>query len=284
MQSVFALLLLKGILVGSIYALISLGFNVIYRTTGVLNFAQGEFVMVGSLLTAWLFGTVEVTLLAAVPLGILGAALAGLLVDRLAIGPVRSAPPVVHIIVTVGASLVIRAGAALIWGTEPYHLPPLQEGGFKALGVGVDYQSLWMALVAAVSMIALAAFFGLTATGRAMRACAENAEAARLCGVQPARMSAFAFGLSGALAGLAGILLTPVISMSYDRGTMLGLKGFAAAILGGLGHPIGGVASGLCLGVLEHFSAWFSSAFKETLALGIVVLALVFRPRGLWVK
>ena len=114
-----------------------------------------------------------------------------------------------------------------------------------------------------------------------MRACAENRDAARLCGVQADRMSTLAFGLSGLLAGLAGILLTPLLSMSYDRGTMLGLKGFSSAIIGGLGHPAGGVLGGLLLGVLEQYCTWFSSVYKDTLALGMVLLILLLRPKGL---
>jgi branched-chain amino acid transport system permease protein len=115
-----------------------------------------------------------------------------------------------------------------------------------------------------------------------MRACAENPEAARLCGVSPGRMSGMAFGLSALLAGIAGVLLTPMVSMQFDQGTMLGLKGFSAAILGGLGNPVGGVLSGVLLGVLEQYSAWLSSAYKETLALAVVVVVLLARPKGVF--
>ncbi|MCX6905400.1 MAG: branched-chain amino acid ABC transporter permease, partial [Verrucomicrobia bacterium] len=125
-------------------------------------------------------------------------------------------------------------------------------------------------------------FFRFSTTGRAMRACSENAEAARLCGVSPGRMSALAFGLSAMLAGVAGVLLTPMLSMQFDQGTMLGLKGFSAAILGGLGNPVGGVVSGLLLGVVEQWSAWVSSVYKETLALAMVVAVLLLRPGGVF--
>lgn len=284
MEHAAVLLCVKGIMIGSIYALISLGFNVIYRTTGVLNFAQGEFVMIGGLLAAWLQATGRIPLFAALLGGIAGAAIVGFLVDALAIRPARHAKPVVHIIITVGVSIVLRNLASLIWGTEPYHLPPLQPGVTRLAGVPVEYQSLWMLAAAGLCMAALALFFRYGSMGRAMRACAENPEAARLCGVSPGRMSAAAFALSAALAGIGGVLLTPMLSMSFDRGTMLGLKGFSAAILGGLGQPVGGVVSGLLLGVLEQYSAWVSSVYKETLALTFVVLVLLFRPRGLFAK
>ena len=279
----FAVMLgVKGIMVGSIYALISLGFNVIYRTTGVLNFAQGEFVMIGGILSAWVFAKNLVPLWGAVLTGALGAAAVGWLVDRLAIRPARQARPAILLIITVGVSIVLRAAAALIWSTDPYHLPPITPGGLKLGGVMVEYQNLWMLGTAAVCMAGLALFFSYSETGRAMRACAEDPLGARLCGVSPGKMSALAFSLSAFLGGLGGALLTPLLSMSFDRGTLLGLKGFSAAILGGLGHPAGGVASGILLGVLEQYSAWFSSVYKETLALTFVVAMLLLRPKGLW--
>ncbi len=284
MQEYAAILCVKGIMIGSIYALISLGFNVIYRTTGVLNLAQGEFVMWGGVMAGWAHGIMGWPLGGAILTGVIGTVLVGLVVDQVAIRPARGSAPVVQIIITVGISIVLRSMAALIWGTEPYHLPPIQGGGVHFLGVFLEYQSLWLLGVVAVCMTALALFFMYARLGRAMRACAENAEASRLCGVSPDRMSAMAFGLSALLAGLGGVLLTPILSMSFDRGTMLGLKGFSAAILGGLGHPIGGVFSGLFLGVLEQFSVWYSSVYKETLALSIVVLVLLFRPRGLFTR
>lgn len=284
MQNVALMLCVKGIMVGSIYALISLGFNVIYRTTGVLNFAQGEFVMIGGILAAWLRESAHVPLAAAMLGGVAGAGVVGMLVDGLAIRPARRASPTILIIITVGVSIILRAVAALVWGTDRFHLEAVRPGTVSLGGVVVEWQSLWMLLSAAGGMTVLALFFRYSRTGAAMRACAENAEAARLCGVSPGRMSTLAFGLSAALAGLAGVLLTPLLSMQFDQGTMLGLKGFSAAILGGMGNPVGGVASGLVLGVLEQFSAWISSLYKETLALAVVVTVLLIRPKGLFTK
>ncbi len=281
MGNTFILLLVKGVMIGSIYALISLGFNVIYRTTGVLNFCQGEFVMIGGVVAAWAASSGSLPLWGALAVGVLAAALTGVLVDLLAIRPVRRAAPVIHIMITVGVSIILRAGVSLVWGTEPFHLPPIQTGAVACAGVAVQYQDLWILGTAALCMGLLSLFFRYARTGRAMEACAENAPAASLCGVSPGRMSALAFGLSAGLAGIAGVLLTPMLSMSYDRGTWLGLKGFAASILGGLGNPIGGVVGGLLLGVLEQYSCWFSSVYKETLAFALVVIVLLVRPRGL---
>ncbi|MGO8678498.1 MAG: branched-chain amino acid ABC transporter permease [Limisphaerales bacterium] len=284
MQNIALMLGVKGVMVGSIYALISLGFNVIFRTTGVLNFAQGEFVMIGGVLSAWLYGTGRVSLGAAMGLGVLGAGVVGVLVDLLAIRPVRKAKPVIQIIITVGVSIVLKALAGLVLGTDRFHLPPIRPGSVEVGGIQVELQSLWILGTAAVCMAGLGLFFHSTTAGRAMRACAENPDAARLCGVNPGRVSALAFGLSALMAGMAGVLLTPMVSMQFDQGTMLGLKGFSAAILGGLGNPVGGVLTGVLLGVLEQLSAWMSSVYKETLALALVVVVLLLRPKGVFSK
>lgn len=284
MDSFFGLVLLKGIIIGSIYALISLGFNVIYNTTGVLNFAQGEFVMVGGIAAAWAATVPAWPLPAAIVFGAILAGLVGILLEVLAIRPARKASPVNLLIVTIGASIVIRAAASLVWGTEPYQLAPVSEGSVSIFGISTDYQSLLIVAVAAACMLLLSIFFRRTTSGRAMRACAENAEAAQLCGVSTRRMSTLAFGLSALLGGIGGIMVTPLLSMSFSSGTSLGLKGFAAAILGGIGNPIGGVVGGVLIGMLEQYSCMFSSAYKDTLALAIVVLILLLRPRGLLVK
>lgn len=284
MQNIALMLCVKGIMIGSIYALISLGFNVIYRTTGVLNFAQGEFVMIGGIFAAWLYAKGVMPLLGCLVLGLLGAGMAGVVVEALAIRPARHASTVNQIIITVGVSIILRALSALVWGTDRFHLPPLMTGSTRIAGLQIESQNFVMLGAATVCMAALALFFRYSPTGRAMRACSENPDAARLCGVSLERMSALAFGLSAMLAGMAGILLTPMLSMQFDQGTMLGLKGFSAAILGGLGNPIGGVLSGLLLGIVEQWSAWVSSVYKETLALALVVIVLLLRPKGVFAR
>lgn len=281
MDGLGSLFLIKGIIIGSIYALISLGFNVIYRTTGVLNFAQGEFLMVGGIVAGWSFGVLQLPLIISLLAGLTAAVVTGMLIDGLAIRPVRNATPVTHVIITIGASIIIRSIVSLVWGTEPFHIPVLKEGAVNLAGAAIDHHSLLIVAIASACMLLLAAFFRGTTTGRAMKACAENPEAARLCGVSIGRMSTVSFGLSALLGGIGGLMVTPLLSMSFDQGTMLGLKGFAAAILGGMGNPVGGVVGGIVLGVLEQYSCWFSSVYQDTLALGLVVLILIVRPRGL---
>ena len=236
--------------------------------------------MVGGM-AAWANTALGWPLPLALLLGIGAAGLVGMLLELLAVRPVRAANPVMHIIVTIGASIVIRAAVSLIWGTDLYHLPPLREGSVHFAGMAYDLHSLLILPIAAACMLALVLFFRFTRAGQAMQACAENAEAARLCGVRVGRMSLLAFSISALLGGIGGVMVTPLLSMNSEGGTMLGLKGFSAAILGGSGNPVGGVVGGLLMGVLEQYSAWFSSLYKDTLALAVVVIILLVFPKGL---
>lgn len=275
------LFVVKGIVIGSIYALIALGFNVIYSTTGIINFAQGEFVMIGGLTAAWLNVVMKLSLPIAIAGGLAAAALAGLITYVLGIRPAKGASPVTYIILTIAASIVLKAAASFIWGTDSFTLAKLNEGSVR-MGAGeVDNHSLLVIPIAAACMLALTLFFKFTRAGRNMRACAEKKEGARLCGISVDTASAGSFALSAALAGIGGVMLTPILSMRFDTGTMIGLKGFSAAILGGLGNPIGCVVGGLLIGVMEQFICYFSSGYKDILALVIVVALLIFRPKGL---
>jgi branched-chain amino acid transport system permease protein len=283
----------NGVVIGSIYALIALGFNVIYSTTGIINFAQGEFVMVGGIAAAWsheLFVRVpflashHLALPAAILAGIVLAGVIGLLSYSLGLRPARGASPVTYIIITIALSMIIKSLASFAWGTEPYTLHKIVEGGAR-IGAGViDGHSLMVIPVAAACMGLLVMIFRMTRIGLNMRACADNREGARLCGISVERSGLAAFGLSAALAGVGGVMVTPILSMQFDGGTMIGLKGFSAAILGGLGNPVGCVAGGLLVGLIEQFICYFSSGYKDILALMIVVVILLLRPRGLLSK
>jgi branched-chain amino acid transport system permease protein len=240
--------------------------------------------MIGGVAAAWAFSVMHWPLAVALLFGVLVAGLVGLLLDVLGLRPARKANKVTQIIITIGGAIVIRSAASLIWGTEESHLPKLAEGSTHIAGANVDYHNLLIPAAAAICMILLTLFYRRTSAGRAMRACAENPGAARLCGVSVGQMSAAAFSVSAILGGIGGVMVTPMLSMNFERGTQLGLKGFAASILGVLGNPVGGVVGGLLIGVLEQYSCWFSSMYKETLALVVVVVILVLRPRGLLSK
>ncbi len=274
----------NGVVVGCIYALIALGFNVIYSTTGIINFAQGEFVMIGGLTTAWAIESLRLPLPLAMATGISVAALVGLLSYLMGVRPAKNASPVTYIIITIAISIVLKCAASFAFIVKPYTVPKFIEGTV-AIGAGqVDKHQLLVIPVVAACMLLLLAFFKRTRTGRNMRACAESREGAKLCGISVEAASAKSFAIGAALAGVGGVLVTSMYSMQFDGGTMIGLKGFSAAILGGLGSPAGCVLGGLMMGLLEQGIKLKSPEYADILALAVVIVMLLIRPKGLVAK
>ncbi|HSB69382.1 MAG TPA: branched-chain amino acid ABC transporter permease [Candidatus Methylomirabilis sp.] len=276
-------LILSGLTTGSIYALIALGFVTIYNVTGIINFAQGEFAMLGAMLAVSLLPLglppPLVFLLAVAGVVLIGAGL-----ERMAIHPARRASPVTLIIITIGADIAIRGIALLIWGTDPYPLPAFTAGPPLVLaGAVLTRQAIWIMGTTAVALALLAVFFERTYLGKAVRACAINRLSARLTGIRPDRMSLLAFALSAGLGAVGGIVIAPMTLVSYDMGLALGLRGFVAAIMGGMVSPPGAVLGALLLGVLEALVAGlFRAAFKEAFAFLVLFLILILRPQGLF--
>jgi branched-chain amino acid transport system permease protein len=271
-----------GLTAGAIYALVALGFSIIYNASRVLNFAQGEFVMIGGMSAVSLVGAG-----APMPLALLGAvaiaAVVGLLLERLAVGQARNADVVTLIIITIGASIFLKGLAQLVWDKSIHPLPPLSGDKPIALfGATILPQSLWVLGVTVLIVIALSWFFNRTIYGKAMLATSYNRLAAQLVGVEVKRVLFASFGLAAALGAIAGVLIAPITFTAYDIGVMLGLKGFAAAILGGLGSFPGAIIGGLLLGLLENLGAGYvSSAYKDVIAFAIILAVLFFRPDGL---
>jgi branched-chain amino acid transport system permease protein len=288
-------LAIDGIRGGSIYALIALGFVVIHSVTGIINFAQGEFVMLGAMLCVTVYHSQHALLsplnpplkmVLAVLIAVAGTTLIGAVMERLTIFPARRAPVVTLIIITIGATIAIRAIALIVWGTRPYFVPAfttleMEDLTVRYAGLIVKAQSFWIWGVVTAVMIILAVFFGRTLIGKALRACAINRRAAQLMGVNPSRMSLLAFSLAAALGAIGGIVLAPATRPTYDMGLMLGLKGFVAGIMGGLVSFVGAVVGGLVLGVAENVGAGVTSAgYKDIIVFAILVLILLFRPQG----
>lgn len=275
-------LLVAGLVLGVIYALIAVGFIIVYNVTGIINFAQGEFVMLGAMLAVTLQQynlPLPVIMLVAVTV----MALAGMLMQRLAIRPARNASLVTFIIITIGISIALRGAALLIWGTNPYTLPAFSsQPGLVWLGAHIQVQSLWILAITLLAFAALFYFFELTYPGKAVKACVINPNAAQLMGINPQSMSLLAFAIAGGMGALAGVVITPVTLASYDMGLMFGLKGFVAAVLGGLTSVPGALIGGVLLGILESLGAgYISSGYKDALAFLILVLILFVRPDGL---
>ena len=275
-------LALSGLAVGGVYAFIAVGFVTIHAVTGFINFAQGEFAMVAALVAAAL-ARANVPLPVALVAGVGAAVLAGVVVERAAVAPARSLSPLVVLVMTVAASGVLRGLALLVFGAVPYSMPPFTGGPPLTLGnAAISRQELWVLLLTTIAMALLYVFFERTPAGTAMRAAAANAMASRLVGIRPATMSLLAFGLSALLAGVAGVAVVPITLASYEMGLALGLKGFVAAVLGGINSAPGAVLGGLLLGVLESVGAGLiSSGYKDAFAFGALLLVLVLRPQGL---
>jgi branched-chain amino acid transport system permease protein len=275
--------LLSGIAAGGIYALVAVGFVTVYNVLGIINFAQGEFTMLGALVAASLV-TRGVPLALAVPLAVAVTALVGALVERGVLRPAAASSELVRIIITIGVSIALRGIALTLWSSQSYALPAFTSGAPLTLfGAALARQDLWVLGVAAAAMLALYVLFERTFFGAALRASVMNRDASRLVGVSPASMSLVAYTLSAALGALAGIVITPVALATYDMGIMLGLKGFVGAVLGGLVSAPGAVAGALLLGIVESFAAGLlSSGYRDALAFALLLVILIARPTGLF--
>ena len=275
--------LMSGLTVGAVYALVALGFTLIYNASDVVNFAQGEFVMLGGMVTVFV-AAAGVPLPLAALIAVVAAVAVGLLLYWLAIEPARGAPAVTLIIITIGASILLRGAAQILFDKQFHKLPSFSgDTPINLFGAAVQPQSFWVLGGAAVIVLLLYVFLERTLLGKAVLATAANRLAARLVGINTTTVMALAFGGSAAIGAVAGILITPITLTSYDVGTLLALKGFAAAMLGGMGNPLGAVAGGLLLGLLEAFGAgYLSSTYKDTFAFIVILVVLFAMPQGLF--
>lgn len=275
--------LLAGLTVGAMYSLAALGYTLIYNASHLVNFAQGEFIMVGAITAAVL---VEQGL--ALPLAAVGAVLltfvVGALTERLAIRPARGAPLVTLLIITMGVGLILKGAVQLAFGKGTYSLPAFSGEAPIRLGqASLTPQSLWVMGCTAVVVLALAWYFTRTLGGKSMLATSYNPFAAQLMGIDTPRVLMLSFALAGALGAIGGVLTAPITFTSSEAGTVLGLKGFAAAALGGIGSGTGALVGGLLLGVIEALTAGYvSSAYKDAVAFVLLLLVLIFMPRGLF--
>jgi branched-chain amino acid transport system permease protein len=273
----------SGITQGSVYALVALGFTIIYSVTGIINFAQGDFVMLGGMLAYFYFHTLRLALPFACLLSVLSVTLSGLVLERLAISSSKRASVVSLIIITIGASMFIRGIAGELWGKDPLPLPAFSgEKPILFLGAAIQPQTIWVLAVTLIFMLLFQLLLSRTLLGKALRACALNRRAAGIVGINVRAMSLLSFAMAAALGAIGGIVIAPLTLTSYDIGVMLGLKGFVAAAMGGLSNQTGAVAGGFALGILEALGAgYISSAYKDAIALLLFFLFLLVRARSL---
>lgn len=276
--------LFAGITYGSLYAIVAIGFNIIYNTTGIINFAQGEFVMLG--------GMLSISLLQFMPLGAAIAAavlitmLIGAAIEMLFIRWLVNPSVLRLVIITIGISILLRESALHIWGESIRSLPYFYGNEittFSLGGVNISPQVLWVIAACAVMMVGLNVFFKSTSIGREMRACAANRTAALLCGINSRNMVTLSFMLSAGIGALAGCVMSPITCTQYDSGASLAIKGFTVAILGGLGNSMAAVAAGLLLGVIEAFSVTVVPlAFQDAITITILLIILFVKPHGIF--
>jgi len=280
-----AQIVIGGLLQGSVFAMVALGFSLVFRVTGAINLTQGAFCIIGALsmyslqeVFGWPIALAAVGAAAAV-------AVTGLVIGAAVFVPALSRLPVSGmLIMTAGLLTLVEGLALLIWGSQPYALPPFSgEAPVELFGVRVTTQGFWIAAVAAAVMLGLWLLLTRTTMGKAMRACAENPTAARLMGIDVPRATLLSFALAALIGGLGGIVVGPITSLQFDTGRFFTIYGFVAVAIGGLGSFVGAVVGGLLLGVVEQIAAGYvSSLFANSLAFGLLLVVLLWRPSGLF--
>lgn len=285
MTSQFLQLLFSGLTIGAIYALIAVGFVLIYNVTGILNFAQGEFAMFGALISISLVN-MSVPLWLAIVLSIIIVAIIGGVFERTALHTARNSSMTTLIIITIGASIAFRGIAILIWGTQTKTLPPFTDNTpIRFLEMVILPQNLW-AIGIAIAILALMMYlFNYTFLGKALTACVINPFAARLMGINPSKMSLLTVVLSAAVGALAGTVIAPISGASYDMGMMLGIKAFVAAVIGGLTNAPAAITGAFLIGIIEAFTeGLWSSGMKDIVSFSLLLVILFVKPEGLFAK
>ena len=278
--------LVNGVGIGLVYGLIAIGFCVIYNASGIVNFAQGVFVMLGGMFTHALLTRLGLPIAIAALISIVLVALVGVLVQILIISPMwkRNAPLFAIIVATLAVQLLIEQVVILTMGDQPRTYPEFSLGGPRMLGpIAIDYQLFWILGCGALMVILLTLFFNKTRAGRALRACSQNREAAALLGIPVGAMLMLSFALSAALGAAAGILITPTQYTAYSVDGPFGINGFIAAIIGGFGSAPAALVGGVLLGVVQSGAiVVFGAGYKNVVALTILLIVLLFFPRGLF--
>jgi branched-chain amino acid transport system permease protein len=272
----------SAIAAGAVYGLLGAGFSLAYRTTGIVNFAQGDMAMLGAYVTYSVFSSGAPLVVAALA-GVLAGGVTGAGMERVVLRPLYGRPVVAGILATVGVSVVLQSAIQLIWGSVPLTLPTLASSTPWHIGsVAFSPAQLVLLLVTIAVSAALVVSIDRTRVGRGMRACAQDSEVVVLFGISAQRLYLLAFTMAGMLAGLAGALITPTIGLTPTRGVTLSVLGFAAAVLGGLGSVTGAIVGGILIAILRNLaSVYVSAAYADAVAYVAIVLVLLVRVRGL---
>lgn len=278
--------LVQGLALGSIYGLIAIGYVLIYNTWGVLNFAQGDMVMVGAFTVLVTYSMWGLPMYLAIPLAIVLCLVIGYVIELTAFRPLLNAENQRRLIATIGVGIFLRNLAQIIFGADAYPFPSIF--GNKSMNIGglvVVPQDIWNTVVGILLVVLLMMFLKRTRMGKAMRATAQDREAARLMGVNVRNCMSLTFVLASAIGGFAGMLLAPKYFVVATHGLTFGNKGFAAALLGGIASNAGSMVGGIILGILESLAAVYgSSTWQTAIAFLILFLVLVVKPSGIMGK
>jgi branched-chain amino acid transport system permease protein len=277
--------ILGGLTTGFIYALLALGFSLVYQSMRLINFAQGDLFMAGAFIGYLLAVKVHLPFLPVLVLTVTLCFFLGLAIERLTLAPrSRTASGVNLMIRTIGVSVFLQGSTLLLFGTEEYRFPDQLSGEPILFGGLVVSRSLVIVGTASLAlMLVLWAFLKYTALGTAMRAASQDRTGAEMIGIDVPRTRSLAYALSAALAGAGGVLIGPLWYVHQSMGVMIGLKGFTAAVIGGMGSMPGAIVGGLCVGMIENLSTGYvSSTWKDAIVFGILLIMLSVRPDGIF--
>lgn len=277
--------ILSGITNGFVYALIGVGIAIIFKGTRIINAMQGEFAVVGGLVAVFALQSAGLPYALAIVLGIAAGAASGLVIDLLFVQPMtrRGASEESFLLLTIGLAFALSAAALYFGGRDSHLLPAIGgDGVVEFLGAAIPVHALALIAIAAVLVVALRLFYTRTLVGLAMTAASLDPDGATTSGINVRRMRSLTFLLGGGFGAIAGILVTPLLAMNYQMGIGLTLKGFAAAILGGLTNPLGAVAGALVLGLAESLAVLgFPSGYRDVIALSMLIVIMIVLPNGL---
>jgi branched-chain amino acid transport system permease protein len=281
-MEVFFQTLVGGLGFGAVYALVAMGFSIVYRTMGLVNFAHGQVVMIGAYAASTFYMTAHVPFFIAIPVAMLVTGLIGLVIERV-LRPLENKDFDLMLIGTIGFGMVLEALATIIWGATGHAVPtPVDTEPLDVFGIRIRTYSLVVLAIAALATVALVLFLQRTKRGAAMQAVAMDHEAATAVGIHVGRSNAVAFAIGAGLAALAGALVAPMLYVNPTLGGSLGIKGFAAAILGGFGNIPGAVVGGLAIGVLDSYAAGRFQAYSELVVFLVFTVIIMVKPTGLF--
>ena len=284
-QMEFLSYLISGVSLGSVYAIIALGYTMVYGIAKMLNFAHGDVIMIGGYVSLMSMNALGLPWWLAVILAIIVCTVLGVVIEGLAYKPLRSAPSLAVLITAIGVSYFLQNSALLIWGANPKSYTPIVSGALELLGgdLKVSYISIVTMAMCVIIMIALTSFISHGKMGKAMRACSEDKGAAQLMGINVNKTISMTFAIGSSLAAIAGVLLcSSYPSLMPTTGSMPGIKAFTAAVFGGIGSIPGAFLGGILLGIIESFAkAYISTQLANSIVFAVLIIVLLVRPAGL---